>query len=328
MKVSVIGAGAMGGSFGGLLAEAGHEVLLVDAWQAHVDAINAHGLRIETPDGERVVKVPAVNGDGAKAYARDNNGFDVAIVFVDSNATADVAALAGDMLKPGGCAATFQNGIGNVEALVDTLGQARVVGGSSMCSAASRGAGHVALTHRGPTTLGELDGRTTPRVEALREALREAGFDANISDAIEGKIWNKLVLNAGINAICATTGMRMGEMARVPEIDALQSAVLDEVMQVVTAKGISLPDSDVVATIKRECYAKFNKPSMLQHIEAGRRTEIDAINGALVREGKALGIAMPYNEALVALLKGREIRRQREVHQPDLDYDEWERRGD
>ena len=231
------------------------------------------------------------------------------------------------MLKADGFAATFQNGIGNVETLVAELGEGRVAGGSSLCSAASLGAGHVALTHRGATVLGELDGRTTPRVETLCASLRRAGFDASVSDVVVGKIWHKLILNAGINAICATTGMRMGEMARVPELDALQSAVLDEALQVVAAKGITLPADDVVGSIKRECYAKFNKPSMLQHIEAGRRTEIAAINGALVREGKALGIAMPYNEALVALLKGREIRRQREVHQSDLDYDAWERSG-
>jgi 2-dehydropantoate 2-reductase len=97
-------------------------------------------------------------------------------------------------------------------------------------------------------------------------------------------------------------------------------------MTVTSAKGISPPTPDLPAKIKAQCKKKFNKPSMLQHVEAGRRTEIDALNGALLREAQALGVATPYNEALVALLKGRELHQMRAIHEPDLDYDAWEAR--
>ena len=125
-------------------------------------------------------------------------------------------------------------------------------------------------------------------------------------------------------AICATTGLRLGEVARLPELDALQDRIIDEALAVTEAKGIRLPDPDIRATVKHHCWTKFSKPSMLQHVEAGRKTEVDAINGALLREARSLGIATPYNEALTALLKGRELHRQRAVHEPDLDYQAWE----
>ena len=115
--------------------------------------------------------------------------------------------------------------------------------------------------------------------------------------------------------------------ARLPGwLDRFQDRIIAEVMTVTQAKGIRLPTPDVLAKIKAQCRKKFNKPSMLQHVEAGRRTEIDALNGALLREAAALGIATPYNEALVALLKGRELHQMRAIHQPDLDYAAWEGR--
>ena len=139
-------------------------------------------------------------------------------------------------------------------------------------------------------------------------------------------IWEKFALNCSVNALAATTGLRAGEMTRLPELDALQDRIIAEVMAVTQAKGIRLPTPDLPAKIKAQCRKKFNKPSMLQHVEAGRRTEIDALNGALLREAKALGIATPCNEALVALLKGRELHQKRAIHEPDLDYDAWEAR--
>ena len=105
---------------------------------------------------------------------------------------------------------------------------------------------------------------------------------------------------------------------------AFMDRIIDEALAVTQAKGITLVDPDVRKTIKTAAHYRFNKPSMLQHVTVGRRTEIDAINGALIREGQALGISTPYNESLVAMLKGREQKRIRDVHEPDLDYDAWE----
>ena len=135
------------------------------------------------------------------------------------------------------------------------------------------------------------------------------------------------MVSAGLKVaavLCATTGLRLGEVARLPEMDALQNRVLDEAFVLVRAKELPIAEADVRVAIKRNCRIKFSRPSMLQHIEAARRTEIDAINGALVRESRKLGLAAPYNEALTALLKGREQDAIRRRENPDLDYDAWE----
>jgi 2-dehydropantoate 2-reductase len=319
MKITVVGAGAMGGSYGGLLALAGHEVRLIDAWQAHVDAINRGGLRVDGARGDHRVRVPAStrpSGDGA----------DLVIVFVDANNTGAAAEIARQVLAPDGFAITCQNGIGNVEQLQATLGRERVLGGSSMCSAATLGPGHVRLTHLGRTSIGVTDRAARPRTAQLAETLNDAGFETAVAPDIMAVIWEKFALNCCINALAATTGLRAGEIARLPPLDALQDRIIAEVMTVTNAKGVRLPTPDLPAKIKAQCKKKFNKPSMLQHVEAGRRTEIDALNGALLREAQALGIATPYNEALVALLKGRELRQMRATHEPDLDFDAWEAR--
>ncbi len=320
MKITVVGAGAMGGCYGGLLAVAGHEVNLIDTWQDHVAAINRDGLRIDGVLGEHRVRLAATTAPVAGIAA------EVVIVFVDANNTEAGAATAAQVLGPDGFAITFQNGIGNVEMLQAAIGRDRVLGGSSMCSAATRGPGHVSLTHMGTTSAGEIDGAAGPRAESLVAALLDAGFKAEVSADIMGSIWQKFVINCGTNAIAAITGLRPGEFVRLPEADAFQDRVLAEVMAVVGAKGVALPDPEIVSRFKAICRRVFNKPSMLQHVEAGRKTEIDALNGALLREAAALGIAVPCNEALVALLKGRELARIRAVHEPDLDYDAWEAR--
>ena len=320
MRITVVGAGAMGGSYGGLLALAGHEVRLIDAWPAHVEAINRDGLLIDGVRGAQRVRLPAATAPGAGDAA------EVAILFVDANNTGAAAKTVAKVLAPDGCAVTFQNGIGNVETLQAALGKERVLGGSSMCSAATRGPGHVCLTHLGRTSLGETDGVTRPRTERLAAALNGAGFETEVVPDVMAVIWEKFALNCCINAIAATTGLRAGEIARLPELDAFQDKIIAEVMAVTRAKGIRLPTPDLPAKIKAQCRKKFNQPSMLQHVEAGRRTEIDALNGALLRAAAALGVATPCNEALVALLKGRELHQRRVVHEPDLDFDAWEAR--
>ena len=323
MRIAVVGAGAMGGSYGGLLALAGEDVSLLDARSEHVEAIRRDGLRVSGAFGEHVVPVPAA--ERAEGLEPTEGGWaDLVIVFTDTNATRDAARAAGHLLAPEGCAITFQNGIGNVETLQEELGTACVLGGSSMCSARVEAPGHVVMTHRGPTSVGELDGRRTDRLQRVVGALERAGFEVLVKDDINARIWTKFIVNSAINALCATTGLRLGEVGRLAEMDALQDRVLDEAFALVRAKSVAIEEAEVRAGIKRNCRLKFSRPSMLQHVEAGRRTEIDAINGALVRESRKLGLAAPYNEALTALLKGRERDAIRRREDPDLDYDAWE----
>jgi 2-dehydropantoate 2-reductase len=314
MKICIIGAGAMGGVHGGLLARIGHEVTLVDAWADHVQAINRHGLEVRGIRGDHVVPVRA------STEARGVGPVDAAIVFTDSNATADAARVAQQVLRPAGYALTLQNGIGNIEALTAVLGADRVAAGVSMNSAACTGPGVVAYTNAGLTALGELDGRRSERILDLAAALNAAGIATEVVADPLAHVWSKFVLNCGINVLTAVTQLRSGEMFRVPEMNALQERVIDEILAVVERKGVRLADPDPRRTIREHCRVRFNKPSMLQHIEQGRRTEIDAINGALVREARALGVPVPCNETLVAVVKGLERSRRQALHEAPADY--------
>lgn len=315
----VIGAGAMGGLYGGRLARAGYDVTLVDTWREHVDAINGAGLVLEDAEGSHCIDVAAV------ADPAGIQGVDVAIVFVDANSTGAAGAVAARVLAPEGVALTLQNGIGNIEALTGALGDERVMAGLSYSSAAVAGPGHVLHTHAGPTWLGERGGGRSERLTTLCDAFERAGLDPVQVDDVVAHIWNKWVLNCAINALCAATGLRQGEIPRTDAVDAFQDRILDETLAVVAARGITLSDPDVRATIKAQCWKKFNKPSMLQHVEAGKRTEIDALNGAVVRLGRECGVATPYNDALTSLIKGLEKARRQALHGPAIDYQALER---
>ena len=159
MKIAVVGAGAMGGSYGGHLARTGHDVLLVDTWREHVERINRDGLALHGLLGTHRVPVPASETADRPGWA------DLVIVFVDANSTRVAAQSAVSLRAPDGVVVTFQNGVGNVEVLEEVVGAEHVLGGSSMCSAAMNGPGAPNLTHLGPTSVGELDdGALTPRL--------------------------------------------------------------------------------------------------------------------------------------------------------------------
>ena len=314
MRICVIGAGAMGSVFGGLLARAGNEVVLVDIWPEHVAAVNASGLRLDGVAGELNIRVRAEASPPAGMQA------DLAMIWTDSNNTRSAAGQARGVLGPQGFAVTLQNGIGNVETLIEVLGAERVAAGSSMCSAAMRGPGHSGFTHMGMTSVGEVAGGSSARTEALRAALAGAGFEVRAHADIMSLVWTKFALNCSINALCAASGLRHGEFARLPAMDGLQDLVIDEILAVTAARGITLDYPDFRATVKKHCWLKFSRPSMLQHIDAGKRTEIDALNARLVEEGKRLGVATPYNDAVARLLKGVEHKRREAAGCSEADY--------
>ncbi len=302
MRIAVIGAGAMGAMFGARCARAGAEVMLFDKDADHVAAINANGLRVAGRDGDIHLKLAATTepkGIGA---------VDMALIMVAGNATADVAAMLTEVLPREAFILTLQNGIGNVEALVAALGEGRVMAGNTYNSGARLAPGKVAHTNVGKTTIGELDGRATERLDEIRALFEAGGLPVTVTDNVMGHVWMKFVLNVAINPVSAVTGLRSGQIARTPSALALMEHILDEVLAVMGAKGIRLPYDDPRAHVIDHAWVRFNRPSMLQHIEAGRRTEIDTLNGALIREAMALGIPCPFNEAIVLVVKGLEAR--------------------
>jgi 2-dehydropantoate 2-reductase len=300
MQFVVIGAGNMGCVYGGNLARIGQPVALIDVWEEHIHAIRTQGLRLEGLTGDFTVHPTAA------ISPQDVPNADVVLLCVNAYVTEQAAAAAKVVLKDTGCCLTLQNGVGNVEILTDMLGAERVLAGLSFQSGDLVGPGFVRHTNNGPTYLGELDRSSTARLAEIEALFAEAGLNPVLVEDVIATIWAKFVHNCGINALCALTDLRPGQIQEVPELDAFQADIIEETVALVRAKGITLPDAEPVAVIKEYCAHKFHRPSMQQHLDRGQRTEIDALNGYVARESARLGLSAPCNDALTRLMKGRE----------------------
>ena len=302
MQFTVIGAGNMGCIYGGNLARIGERVAMLDVWEDHVKRIQNHGLEIDGLHGTFVAPVTAFN-DAAAAQKSD-----IVLICVNAYSAREAANSARILLKDSGFVVTLQNGLGNVEILAEVLGADRVMAGLSFHSADLRGPGQVTHTNSGPTYLGELDKSRSSRLSVLCGLLDSAGMNPVLVDDIMATVWGKFVHNCGLNAVCAITGLLPAQIQRIPALDEFQTRIIEEVLALVKAKGITIPDPNPIESIKAYCAKKHHRVSMLQHLERGRQTEIDALNGYVARESARLGLAAPYNDALTSLVKGRQHR--------------------
>ncbi len=304
MKIAVLGAGAMGSLFGGILAEAGHQVWLVDVWKEHVESIREKGLRIKGPGADRVVRnLEAVSS------AQEAGEAELVIVFVKSTVTEEAVSTAKCLFGPRTLVLTLQNGLGNVERIGKVIGFQNVLAGVTAQGATVLSPGEIYHAGQGLTTVGELQGEVTPRVEKVSAMLNEAGIQTQVSGNVMGLIWGKLLVNVGINALTALTGLKNGQLLDHPETVELMELAVLEGFEVCKAKGIKLPYQDPVSHAREVAMATAsNRSSMLQDVTNQRKTEIEVINGAIVREGQALGIQTPVNKVLTNLVRTLERR--------------------
>ena len=303
MRIAIIGVGAMGSIYAGLLADAGgHEVHAIDTWADHVGAINADGLRVEGASGDRTVKLSASTDGGGVADA------DLVIIATKHDGVDDAAHLALKIARPDAPILTIQNGLGSADRVADIVGSNRimmgVVGGFG---ASMKGPGHAHHNGMEFLRLGEMDGGMTERLETVAEAWRAGSFKVLTFDDIHKMVWEKLICNCTYSAVAALTGLTLAEIQASPHAWSLSSACALEAFNVARAKGINLDFDDPVRYV-REFGQKIPgaRPSMLLDHMAGRKAEIENINGAIPREGGKLGVATPVNSTLVAALKAKE----------------------
>lgn len=299
MKISIIGSGAMGSLFGGSLALAGQDVVLYDIYKEHVDAINASGLSIEdAATGQVTIVHPRASTDPASVA-----GSDVFIIFVKSTTTEEAAATFQSYAKPSTIALTLQNGLGNEEILRRHFGPGRTAAGVTSQGATFLGPGKIRHAGKGPTHMSMADGDQA-KLKGLAAALQTAGFEIYVDDAVASMVWSKLVINVGINALTALLGVTNGRLLDYPDIKAVMADLVAEAMAVAKARGVKLNYADPLATVY-DVAAKTgaNYSSMLQDFMKNRASEIDFMNGAIVREGKALGVPVPVNETLARLVR-------------------------
>jgi 2-dehydropantoate 2-reductase len=303
MRICFIGAGALGSSLGGTLARAGHDVVLVDRDAAHVDAINRTGLRMVEGGREHVVRVAATTRcDGLPLV-------DLVIVLVKSGATREAAQSAMGLVGPYTIVMSIQNGLGHEEILAEVFGRERVIGAKTWTGGTRLGPGHVLAGIAGKQTfIGELDGSVTARVRRVADALSSSGIETVASDRIVAVMWEKLLINVATAALTGITRLPYGPLQRTPEVAACAIEAVAEAVAVATAQGVVLSNPDAKAAWEQAWTGLPDgfKPSLLQSVERQESTEIDFINGAVVRWGERLGIDTPVNRTLVACVKGIE----------------------
>jgi 2-dehydropantoate 2-reductase len=293
MRIAIMGAGAMGSLFGAHLAKAGHDVLLVDVDPVVVAAVEADGILV----GERAVPVPITADPAGRGTC------DAVLALVKTYDTAAAAELAAPLVGPGTVIATLQNGIGGADVLVEAFGAERVLAGVTYQGATVLAPGRIRHHMHGETFLGDDVAAAAP----LAAALTEGGQPAHALDPVAPRIWKKLTNNCMGNCTSALTGMSGGQMADDDGILDLQRAIATEAVAVAAALGHDLDLEDCVHTNTSVLASSGDgRPSMLQDVQAGRRTEIETLNGAIVRHGDALGIDVPVNRAMVALVRGWE----------------------
>lgn len=299
MKIAVVGAGAMGSLFGGLLTEAGNEVWLNDIWVEHVDAINKNGICIERDGNRRSIQIHAtVRFEGIDKV-------ELAIIFVKSNQTRAAAETAKQLIDQDGYVLTLQNGMGNAEVMADVLDAKRVIAGITSQGATLFGPGHILHAGTGPTLIGvwSWSRKGRQRAESVAEILTLAGINTDVVKSIHPVIWDKLLVNIGINAITALTNIKNGELLDLDATKQLSRTAVEEAAAVARAQGIEVREEAVGHMFNIAKMTATNRSSMGQDVDHKRLTEIDAINGFIVREASRLGLSVPVNQTLTALIK-------------------------
>jgi 2-dehydropantoate 2-reductase len=299
VRICIVGCGAVGSLFAANLAQLDDvEVWAYDASQEHVDAINANGLRLSGA-GEVLGRLTATT-DARRLPACEFGIVATKAMHTGSAIEATAHAFAG------GCVATVQNGLGNEETLAAHV--ERVIRGTTFPAGKLVEPGHVQWDVKGDTTLGPYGDTPLEQVELLADACTRAGMPTNAVRDARGPQWRKVIFNASTNPIGALTGLTHGRVCERPDLRALVTGLVDEGKAVAAAQGIVL-DADPEALIDHAAkpeVAYGHKASMLQDVEARRTTEIDFLNGGIVRFGREHGVPTPLNEAIWALVKGVE----------------------
>jgi 2-dehydropantoate 2-reductase len=295
MKIAIVGTGAMGSVYAALFASAGHEVWAIDRWQEHVKAIRTKGLRLEGASGDRTVKISATSTPS------EAGSCDLVVLATKAMHVAQAAETLKPLLKADTPVLSIQNGLGGPDTAASILGRERVmVGVVGGFGASMRGPGHAHHNGMELVRLGEFGGPITERLKRVEQVWAGAGFRVRLFDDIDQLVWEKLLCNCAYSGPCAIAECTIGEVMADPDLSRVSAACATEVFAFSKAKQIKLGFSDPVA-YARDFGSKIPhaRPSVLLDLMAGRKSEIDVINGAI--DG-------PVNQAVTALVRAKERR--------------------
>lgn len=304
MKIAILGVGSLGSLLGGYLSAVA-PVVLVGSWPEQIEALQREGITVVTATGERRAYHPDVTSYDDLPFEQD-----IAIIAVKSHQTRRAAAAANNLLVKDGLALTLQNGAGNLELLDESCGPARSTAGVTTQGARLLETGLVLDSGAGRTVLGcrdSLSPMATDLLTGLAQLLNEAGLETQTMTSIDGLLWSKLAVNAAINPLTALLELPNGALLNHPGLIEIMSAAAREAEAVAAAQGVTLAGGDPVEeVIEVATRTSANNSSMLQDIQNGRPTEIDAICGFITDRGRALTVPTPVNEQLLALMRQKE----------------------
>ncbi len=301
-KICIVGAGALGCLFAGLLCRAGYSVILTVRNEKQAAELKRNGLRIQCGTETREEKCQAVTSEVLKTRRPA-----IIIVCVKSYDTEGAARMLLNCIEPGTVVMTLQNGLDNAAVLQRLLPEATVIAGVTSHGSTLLGTGHVRHAGTGETIVGALDAKGERQAERVADLLNAAGIDASVSENTEGMLWGKVIINCGINPLAAFMEVPNGRIADNRFLRDIMRRAVSEASDVALACGIRLPYDDPVKKVLDVSTAtSANVCSMLQDIRAGRRTEIDALNGAVVRHGQEEGLFVKVNDMLCRLIKAKQ----------------------
>jgi len=292
----------MGSVYAALFASAGNEVWAIDRWGEHIDAIRARGLRLEGASGDRTVKISATTD------TREAGTCDLVILATKAMHVAQAAESVKPLLGKETPVLSIQNGLGGPDTAASIRGRERVmVGVVGGFGASMRGPGHAHHNGWELVRLGEFGGPITPRLKQVETLWSGAGFRVKVFDDIDQLVWEKLICNCAYSGPCGISDRTTGEVMEDPDLAAVSAACATEAYAVARAKGVKLGFTDPVAYV-RDFGSKIPhaRPSVLLDLMAGRKSEIDVINGSIPRVGKELGVAAPVNSAITGLVRAKE----------------------
>ena len=301
MFVYILGAGAMGCVFGAKLSDAGWRVHLIDVNAKQIAAINEAGLKLSTDEGKRTYRLPAGNAADAKETA------DLIIVFTKSLHTSAAIASMTHVIGDRTYVMTLQNGLGNADKIAACVAPDRILEGVATVPADLVSPGVVSSHGSGGVQFYPLAADRAPIVEEILSAFDRAGIAAKADPDIKKAIWTKVIFNATMNATCALLNTTPGPLGDLEDGAALAAALIEEGAAVAAASGCPIDAAGVHAMAKMSMTQhRTHIPSMLQDLRAGRLTEVDDINGAIVRQAHAHGVKAPMHETLWRLMRVRE----------------------
>jgi 2-dehydropantoate 2-reductase len=313
MEIAIVGAGILGSIFGALFLEKGFNVTLIEVLEERVRLIDKEGLWLQWPDGERTHSKIDITSNVDEVGEKD-----VVMIAVKGYHTRLAIESAMPMIGDDTIVLSVQNGLGNLEAIAETVGSERVVGGITAHSGMPVSMNEVRYVGGfGPLlVIGPYDGVSRPGFNNMVAQFKAAGLDVHATDDINSVIWKKLIANVSTNVVAALTGLTGGVAVKHEPSVKIIEALSNELGQVARTKGIDIPELDDPLDFSLKAFAstKDNRVSMLQDVEAGRPTEIGNLNEVIVSEGRRYNIPTPYNEAVSWLTRGVEERNRQKRH--------------